>query len=168
MRGSGSTAGASASGTTSRTPRTSSRPPPPRASPSNVIDVDAINENDGAKPPARSTSARPCWSVASAPTRPSQPLDPFEPPNYSQSAYAASSKGKGGPSSEGGKGGVFPRGEFAGIAPSGRPPVSGGTRRLGSARDSPGQLACSGMDQGRDPNPHATGTLQAVMAPGPG
>ena len=38
--------------TTSRTPRTSSGPPPPRASPSNVIDVDAINDSDGAKAPA--------------------------------------------------------------------------------------------------------------------
>ena len=182
MQGSGSTAGASAYGTTSRTPRTSSRPLPPRASPSDVIDVDAINDNDGAKPPARSTSARRCWLVASAPTRPSRPLDPFEPPNYSQSAYAGSAKGKGGPSSKGGKGGVFPRGEFAGIAPSGRPVVSGGTtglevleialanwhHRLGSARESPGQLASSGMDQVRDPTSHAAGTLQAVWAPAPG
>ena len=130
MRGSGSTAGASTYGTTSRTPRTSSRPPTPRASPSDVIDVDAINDNDGAKPPARSTSARRCWSVASARTRPSRPLDPFELPNYSQSAYAGSSKGKGGPLSKGGKGGVFPRGKFAGMAPSGRPVISGGTTGL--------------------------------------
>ena len=97
MRGSGSITGASAYGTTSRTPRTSSRPPPSRASPSNIIDVDAI------EPPARTTSTGRCLSVASAPTRPSRPLDPFEPPNYSQSAYAGSSKGKGGPS-KGGKG----------------------------------------------------------------
>ena len=81
-----------------------SRPPPPRASPSDVIDVDAINDNDGAKPPARSTSACRCWSVASAPNPPSRPLDPFEPLNYSQSAYAWSAKRKGGPSSKGGKG----------------------------------------------------------------
>ena len=97
MRGSGSISGASAYGTTSRTPRTSPRPPPSRATPSNVIDVDAI------EPPARTTSTGRCLSVASAPTRPSRPLDPFEPPNYSQSAYAGSSKGKGGPS-KGGKG----------------------------------------------------------------
>ena len=130
MRGSGSTAGASAYGTTSRTPRTSSRPPPPRASPSNVIDVDAINDNDGAKPPATSTSARRCRSVASAPTRPSRPLDPFEAPNYSQSAYAGSAKGKGGLSSKGGKGGVSSHEEFARIAPSGRVVISGATTGL--------------------------------------
>ena len=128
MRGSGSIAGASSYGTTSRTPRTSSRPPPCRASP-DVIDVDAINDHVDAKPPARTTSAGRCLSVASAPTRPSRPLDRFEPPNYSQSAYARSSKGKEGPS-KGGKGGLFPRGEFAGIAPSGRPVVSGGTTGL--------------------------------------
>ena len=80
-------------------------------------------------PQARTTSTGRCLSVASAPTRPSLPLDPFEPPNYSQSAYAGSSKGKGGPS-KGGKGGVFPRGEFAGIAPSGRPVISGGATGL--------------------------------------
>ena len=45
MRGYGSIAGASAYGTTSRTPRTYSRPPPSRASPSNVIDLDAINDD---------------------------------------------------------------------------------------------------------------------------
>ena len=126
MRGSPSTA----YGTTSRTPRTSSRPPPPRASPSNVIDVDAINGNDGAKAPATSTSARRCRSVASAPTQPSRPLDPFEAPNYSQSAYAGSAKGKGGPSSKGGKGGVSSHEEFAGIAPSGRVGISGATTGL--------------------------------------
>ena len=133
MRGSTSTARASTYGTTSRTPRISSRPPPPRASPSNVIDVDAIDDNDGAKPPATSTSARRCWSVASAPTRPSRPLDPFEAPNYSQSAYAGSAKGKGGLSSKGGKGGVSSHEEFAGmcrIAPSGRVVISGGTTGL--------------------------------------
>ena len=97
MRGSGSITGASAYGTTSRTPRTSSRPPPSRATPSNVIDVDAI------EPPARTTSTGRCLSVASARPRPSRPLDPFEPPHYSQSEYAGSSKGKGGPS-KGGKG----------------------------------------------------------------
>ena len=126
MRGSGSTAGASAYGTTSQTPRTSSRPPAPRASPSNVIDVDAINDNDGAKAPATSTSARCCRSVASAPTRPSRPLDPFEAPNYSLSAYAGSAKGKGGPSSKGGKGGVSSHEEFAGIVTrSRRGPATG-------------------------------------------
>ena len=129
MPRSGSIAGASAYGTTSRTPRTYSRPPPSRASPSNVIDVDAINDNVDAKPPARTTSTGRCLSVASAPTRPSRPLDPFEPPNCSQSAHAGSSKGKGGPSKRG-KGGVFPRGEFAGIAPSGRPVISGGATGL--------------------------------------
>ena len=133
MRGSGSTAGASAYGTTSRTPRTSSRPPPPRASTSNVIDVDAINDTtgengDGAKAPGTSTSARRGRSVASAPTRPSRPLDPFAAPNYSQSAYAGSSKGKGGPSLKGGKGGLSSREEFAGIAPSGRVVISGATK----------------------------------------
>ena len=97
MRGSGSNTGASAYGTTSRTPRASSRPPPSRATSSNVIDVDAI------EPPARTTSTGRCLSVASAPTRPNRPLHPFEPPHYSQSAYAGSSKGKGGPS-KGGKG----------------------------------------------------------------
>ena len=135
MRGSGSTAGASAYGTTSQTPRTSSRPPPPRASPSNAIDVDAINDttgesHDGAKAPATWNSARRCRSVASAPIRPSRPLDPFAAPNYSQSAYAGSSKGQGGPSSKGGKGDVSSREEFAGIAPSGRAVISGATTGL--------------------------------------
>ena len=140
MRGSGSIAGASAYGTTSRTPRTYSRPTPSRASPSNVIDVDAINDNVGANPPARTTSTGRCLSVASAPTRPSRPLDPFEPPNCSQSAYAGSSKGKGG-LSKGGKGGVFPRGEFAGIAPSGRPVISGGATGLEVLENS---VSCTG------------------------
>ena len=135
MRGSGSTTGASAYGTTSRLPRTSSRPPPSRASPSNVIDVDEINnttgENgDGAEAPATSTSARRCRSVASAPTRPSRPLDPFSAPNCSKSAYARSSKGKGGPSWKGGKGGVSSREEFAGVAHSGRVVMSGATTGL--------------------------------------
>ena len=123
MRGSGSNTGASAYGTTSRTPRASSRRPPSRATSSNVIDVDAI------EPPARTTSTGRCLSVASAPTRPNRPLDPFEPPHYSQSAYAGSSKEKGGPS-KGDKGGVFPRGKFAGIAPSGRTIITGGAEGL--------------------------------------
>ena len=109
MQGSRSTTGASAYGSTPRTSRTSSRPPPSRASPSNLIDVDRIKDaadgvGDGAEAPATSTSARRCRSVASAPARPSRSLDPFSAPNYSQSAYAGSSKGKGGPSSKGGKG----------------------------------------------------------------
>ena len=98
---------------------------------------------------------------------------------------------------------MFPRGEYAGIAPSGRPVISGGATglemleialanwpvleptkggtppdmqpelyklysplprsmqntRLGNARDSPGQLACSGTDEGRDPTRHAARTL---------
>ena len=41
-------------------------------------------------------------------------------------------------------------------------------RRLGSARDSPGQLACSGINKRRDPTPHAAGTLQAIWARAPG
>ena len=135
MRASGSTTGASAYGTTSRTPRTSSPPPPSRASPSNVIDVDKINDTtgengDGAEAPATSTSARRCRSVASAPTRPNRPLDPFSAPKYSESAYAGSSKGKGGPSSKGGKQGVSSREEFAGVAPSGRVVMSGATTGL--------------------------------------
>ena len=130
MRGSGSIAGASAYGTISRTPRTSSPAPLPRASPSNVIDVDAINDNDGAKAPATSTSARRCRLVASAPTRLSQPLDPFEAPNYSQSTYAGSAKENRGPSSKAGKGGVSSHEEFAGIAPSGRVVISGATTGL--------------------------------------
>ena len=44
MRGSGSTTRASAYGFTPRTSRTSSRPPPSRPSPSNVIDVDEDND----------------------------------------------------------------------------------------------------------------------------
>ena len=135
MRGSGSTPGASAYGTTSRTPGTSSRPPPSRASPSNVIDVDQINDTtgenaDGAEAPATSTSARRCRSVASAATRQSRPLDLFTAPNYSQLAYARSSKGKGSPSTKEGKGGVSSREEFAGIAPSGRVVISGATTGL--------------------------------------
>ena len=135
MRGSGSTARASTYGTTSWTAQTSSRPPLPRASPSNVIDVDAINDatgenGDGAKAPATSTSACCCPLVASAQTRPSRRLDPFAAPNYSQSAYAGSSKGKGGPSSKGGKGGLSSREEFAGLAPSGRVVISEATRGL--------------------------------------
>ena len=103
------TARASAYGTTSWTPSTSSRPPPSRASPSNVIDSGEINDTtgengNGAEAPATSTSARRCRSVASALTQPSRPLDPFAAPNYSQSAYAGSSKRKGGPSYKGGKG----------------------------------------------------------------
>ena len=54
-------------------------------------------------------------------------MDPFAAPNYSQSAYAGSSKGKGGPWSKGGKGGVSSREEFAGIAPSGQVIMSGAT-----------------------------------------
>ena len=171
MRGSGSTARASTYGTTSRTARTSSRPPPPRASPSNVINVDAINDNDSAKPPATSTSARRSWSVASAPTRPSQPLDPFQAPNYSLSAYAGSAKGKGGLSSKGGRGRCVLSGGICRNVQNSTEWASCHIRRhnrLGSARASPGLLACSGIDQGRvPPPPHARETLQAVWAPAP-
>ena len=91
MRGSRSTTGASAYGSTPQTCRNYSRPSPSRASPSNVNDVDEDNdavdgEGDGAETRARSTSARRCGSVASGPDRPSQSLDPFSAPNYSQSA----------------------------------------------------------------------------------
>ena len=103
--------------------RTSSRPPPSRASPSNVIDVHEINDTaggngDGAEAPATSTSARRCRSVASAPTRPSRPLDPFSAPKYSQSAYAGSSKGKGGPSSKRRQGSVRMGQQFLDIEPN--------------------------------------------------
>ena len=101
----------------------------------NVIDVDEINDTTvddghGVETPATPTSARRCRWVASAPTRPSRPLDPFSASNYSQSAYAGSSKGKGGPSSKGGKGGVSSRKEFAGVVPIGRVVMSGATTGL--------------------------------------
>ena len=135
MRGFGSTTGASAYGTTSRTPRPSSGPPPSRASPSNIIDVEEINDTtgehgDGAEAPATSTSARRCRSVASAPTPQNRPLDPFSAPNYSQSAYPESSKGKGCPWSIGGKEGASSPEEFAGVAPSWRVVTSGATTGL--------------------------------------
>ena len=166
MRGSRLTTGASAYGSTPRISQTSSRPPPSRASPSNLIDVEEINDaaggdGDGAEAPATSTSARRCRSVASAPTRPSRPLDPLSAPNYSQSAYPGSSKGKEDPSSKGGKGGVSSREDFAGVVRN--------HHRLGNARASPGQLACPGIDRGRGgPTPHSPKSLQAVRAPAPG
>ena len=79
MRGSRSTNGASAYGSTSRTSRTSSRPPPSQASPSNDEINDAADvDGDGAEAPLRSTSARRCRSVASAPARRSGSLHPFQ------------------------------------------------------------------------------------------
>ena len=135
MRGSRSTTGASAYGSTPRTSRTSSQTQPSRASPLNVIDVDEISDaaggdGDGAEARATSTSARRCRSVASTPTGRSRPLDPFLAPNYSQSAYAGSSKEKGGPSSKRGKGGVSSREELARVAPSWRIVMSGSTTGL--------------------------------------
>ena len=141
MRGSGSTTRAPAYGSGPRTSRASSQPRPFQASPSNIIDVDEDNGNgdndgDGAEAPVTSTSARRCRSVASAPARPRRSLAPFPAPNYGQSAYAGSSKGKGGLSWNGGKGasnhleGVSSRGTFAGVAPSCRIAMSGGTTGL--------------------------------------
>ena len=158
MRGSRSTTGASAYGTTPRTSQTSSRRPPSRASPSNVIAVDEINDTasgngDGAEAPATSTSACRCPSVASAPTRPSRPLDPFLVPNYSQSAYAGSSKGKGGPSSKGGKGGVSSREEFAGVARSGRIIMSGATTGLEMLEQALANWPVLEWTKGRGPPP---------------
>ena len=72
MQGAWSTTGASAYGSTPRTSGASSRPPPCRASPSNIADVDENKDNvdgdgDGAEAPVTLTSARRCRSVASAP-----------------------------------------------------------------------------------------------------
>ena len=130
-------------GSTTRTSRTSSRPAPSQASPLNIIDDEEDNSNgdddgDSAKAPVTSTSARCCRSVASAPARPSRSLAPFPAPNYYQSAYTGSWKGKrDSPSSKGGKGAsshlkvVSFRGTFARIAPSGHIIMSGGTKGFG-------------------------------------
>ena len=139
MRGSRSTAGASETHSTyisaTRASRTSSPPPPSQASMSNAIDVDEMNHHgDAASTSVASTSTQPSRSrsVVSAPAQPSRPMVPTSAqPSYSGSPYSSSSKGKG--DKGGGKGAssnlerVSPRGAFAGIAPSGRVIVSGGT-----------------------------------------
>ena len=144
MPGSRSTAGASETrsiyNSATRASQTSSQPPSPRASPSNVSDIDEMTDDgDAASASVGSTAAHRCRSFASAPAQPSRSMAPTSAqPSYCRSAYTGSSKGKGDNSpSIGGKGassyleGVCPLGTLAVIAASGRVIVSGGTTGLG-------------------------------------